>query len=818
MSPYSSEDDLPDLAAILAPKPLMATGTNTSLRRSPRKQAALGADVSRSPEKRDRGIPSPRKQVLPSSRPIAREHLSPEKLAVAKKPQSSVGLNVPLLPRNSTTTEATLRLSSNNLRSPANGRRPLKVSHVDSLLLPLKAMALEESDTQTGHAGPVAEAGMRFVNKRGKAMMSDWEKATRSSKAESVACKDQPRRGYASRFVLTEAWCNDDGLDSMDEEDEDEDTDLSGFIVDDDAELSYHDSPSSESDDDKEMSRRSPTRPVPRRRLQRGSPARRRLSFSRHESSSQSDKENEPADKLSHALQDMCLDHDKQHKRDEREVEVIDLTSSPVQKPEFGMNTRSELDSREFAKASPPNPLPVKSIPLDDLDAILKLEAPLPRPALLLPPKNMPTQRVLATDGEDGKGRSDDRAEDESGTLPATPPRSPTKLKSPSKLLSPSKRQTIPQSPHRQSMDSFWDHNVINEWNDAYSPRKVPATSPRKRLFAPFTIFSDSDSDSASEKEHKFNESSDSLPSPCSSPRKSKSRPQSPTKSPEKVEKKRLLEEKRAAAIRKKEFDARKEKMAIDLLRELDINVADSRLGSLSHSTGGVQIKWSKTLRSTAGRANWKRTVTRLSGSPVKGGENEGPGVNVRHYASVELAEKIIDCEDRLVNTLAHEFCHLANFMISNVRDQPHGASFKRWAAKVTSHLRQSHVDVWRQVQVTTKHSYVINHKYLWACVGRDRTPAMDFLNLDQDGGCGAEYGRHSKSIDTEKHRCGRCKGRLVQVRPKPRASPQKKSKTGSSREGSVESSGSGSGSRSSSDGRTGSVLGSMIEEVELSD
>lgn len=39
------------------------------------------------------------------------------------------------------------------------------------------------------------------------------------------------------------------------------------------------------------------------------------------------------------------------------------------------------------------------------------------------------------------------------------------------------------------------------------------------------------------------------------------------------------------------------------------------------------------------------------------------------------------------------------------------------------------------------------------------------------------EYGRHSKSIDIEKQRCGRCKGFLMQVRPTPRAvaaSPKK--------------------------------------------
>ena len=202
-------------------------------------------------------------------------------------------------------------------------------------------------------------------------------------------------------------------------------------------------------------------------------------------------------------------------------------------------------------------------------------------------------------------------------------------------------------------------------------------------------------------------------------------------------------------------------------MADLDTNITSSKLSTLSATTGGVRIIWSKTLRSTAGRANWRRTVVKASGSPVKGA-SVPEGSKVQHYASIELATKVIDCETRLVNTLAHEFCHLANFMVSNVRDQPHGASFKAWAMKVTKYLRAHNNPMYGGVEVTTKHSYTIDHKYLWVCAGRE---ALDLLkNVPEvEDGCGAEYGRHSKSIDTEKHRCGRCKGALMQVRPKPR-------------------------------------------------
>ncbi|KAJ4292916.1 hypothetical protein N0V88_005579 [Collariella sp. IMI 366227] len=75
------------------------------------------------------------------------------------------------------------------------------------------------------------------------------------------------------------------------------------------------------------------------------------------------------------------------------------------------------------------------------------------------------------------------------------------------------------------------------------------------------------------------------------------------------------------------------------------------------------------------------------------------------HHASIELAEKVISDSHRLLNVLAHEFCHLANFMVSNITTNPHGKEFKAWAAKVSAAFGD------RGVQVTTKHSYEIDFK-----------------------------------------------------------------------------------------------------------
>ena len=86
--------------------------------------------------------------------------------------------------------------------------------------------------------------------------------------------------------------------------------------------------------------------------------------------------------------------------------------------------------------------------------------------------------------------------------------------------------------------------------------------------------------------------------------------------------------------------------------------------------------------------------------------------------------------------------------MISGIKDNPHGASFKTWAAKVSQAFRH------RDIKVTTKHTYEISYKYIWTC---------------SSDACGLEYKRHSKSIDPAKHSCGSCRSNLIQIQPMPR-------------------------------------------------
>jgi len=280
-----------------------------------------------------------------------------------------------------------------------------------------------------------------------------------------------------------------------------------------------------------------------------------------------------------------------------------------------------------------------------------------------------------------------------------TPPGSPD-LK-PRGLISPKKVARAPATPHHPSMDAFWQQDVINDWNDEYSPRKTPAP----RLL---------------------------------SPAKAKLSPVKPDK---------------AAKEAKKAFEEKKHELATSFLAELDTTITNGQVSALAESTGGIKIVWSNKLNTTAGRANWKREAIRSLSTSLPSHNSTSTsthptttGITYRHHATIELASKVISSEERLLNVLAHEFCHLANFMISNIKTNPHGKEFKAWAAKVTH--RFGH----RGIEVTTKHSYEIDYKFVWEC-----------------SSCGVLYKRHSRSIDPARHQCGTCKGKLVQVRPVPR-------------------------------------------------
>ncbi|KAF5237350.1 hypothetical protein FAUST_6093 [Fusarium austroamericanum] len=268
-----------------------------------------------------------------------------------------------------------------------------------------------------------------------------------------------------------------------------------------------------------------------------------------------------------------------------------------------------------------------------------------------------------------------------------TPPSTPPRATNPGGLISPSKKIVIPRTPHHPSTDAFWNQDLVNDWNEQHSPRKLM------------------------------------LPPVTKSPKKASLKKDSKKET-------------------KKSFAARKHALAESFLLELDSKITQGRIAELAEPTGGVKLVWTKTLNTTAGRACWRREIIRTT----RKADGEQISVNYKHHASIELAEKVIDDEHRLLNVMAHEFCHLANFMVSGVTTNPHGREFKVWAAKCSAVFGD------RGIEVTTKHNYDIDFKYVWEC--------------DE---CATEFKRHSKSIDPKRHRCGSCKGLLKQTKPAPR-------------------------------------------------
>ncbi|EEY21317.1 HMG box-containing protein [Verticillium alfalfae VaMs.102] len=215
-------------------------------------------------------------------------------------------------------------------------------------------------------------------------------------------------------------------------------------------------------------------------------------------------------------------------------------------------------------------------------------------------------------------------------------------------LTSPRKLTALPTQPKRPSHDLFWNQDTVDEWNDECLPIKTNLLPPAQKAHEKVNI-------------GKLKPKSQAL---------------------------------------KKGFEQSRQHLGEIFLTELDDAILQGQLRKLTKSTGGIKIVWSKKLNTTAGRANWRKEKL-----PDRQAGIEGSVDMSRHYASIELAEKVIDNEDRLFNVIAHEFCHLANFMISGITGNPHGKEFKTWAAQVSRTFAD------RGIVVTTKHSYDIDFK-----------------------------------------------------------------------------------------------------------
>ncbi|KAF5355958.1 hypothetical protein D9756_003990 [Leucocoprinus leucothites] len=159
-----------------------------------------------------------------------------------------------------------------------------------------------------------------------------------------------------------------------------------------------------------------------------------------------------------------------------------------------------------------------------------------------------------------------------------------------------------------------------------------------------------------------FSGSSEASPN-VSAPVKRKTPGTKSTKSITRVSKKALEEAERA----------RRENYAQELFNELNRSVFKNGLPEKT------KLNWNKRLLTTAGKAKYHRSRDGVETSEI------------------ELATKILDCDERIRNTLSHEMCHLATWVIDKKLDENHGKLFKHWASKVTR--RRSDIEITAQLR-----------------------------------------------------------------------------------------------------------------------
>ncbi|XP_026577723.1 acidic repeat-containing protein [Pseudonaja textilis] len=135
----------------------------------------------------------------------------------------------------------------------------------------------------------------------------------------------------------------------------------------------------------------------------------------------------------------------------------------------------------------------------------------------------------------------------------------------------------------------------------------------------------------------------------------------------------------------------------------------------------------------------WNKKMQKTAGCCVTG-QLKNP--EMQRYAKIILSEKVCDSADRLRDTLIHELCHAATWLIHGVRDG-HGRFWNLYAKKSAT--------IHPELPVVSRcHNYEIKYKFTYECLQ-----------------CKNTIGRHSKSLDTQRFVCALCKGQLELRQPK---------------------------------------------------
>nr|XP_008271001.2 germ cell nuclear acidic protein [Oryctolagus cuniculus] len=166
-----------------------------------------------------------------------------------------------------------------------------------------------------------------------------------------------------------------------------------------------------------------------------------------------------------------------------------------------------------------------------------------------------------------------------------------------------------------------------------------------------------------------------------------------------------------------KNFKKNKDELAWKIYDLLNLTVFDQKLPEK------LDIGWNKKMLRTAGLCST--------------GELQYP--EKRRFAKIEISLKVCDSADRLRDTLIHELCHAASWLLDGTRDS-HGDSWQYYAKKTN----MVHPEL---PKVTRCHNYQINYKILYECTQ-----------------CKSRVGRYTRSLDTNLFICAKCKGTLVML------------------------------------------------------
>ncbi|CAH1643947.1 unnamed protein product [Spodoptera littoralis] len=163
-----------------------------------------------------------------------------------------------------------------------------------------------------------------------------------------------------------------------------------------------------------------------------------------------------------------------------------------------------------------------------------------------------------------------------------------------------------------------------------------------------------------------------------------------------------------------------KEQLARRLFVEFNKNVFDNVMEA------DLPILWDPRFRTTAGTTT-NRMIKNAKGERIR-------------TSTIKLSTKVLDRPQRLRDTLIHELCHAATWLIDFELKAGHGPLWNKWAKRA--------LKVYPELgEISRCHDMQIHYKYSYKCTK-----------------CGYSVNRHSKSIDITKKCCGYCHGKFELV------------------------------------------------------